>query len=292
MDPPAGFARRGPKNAHGLVGDTPIIYAEMDGVQVPCLLDTGSQVTMLKQSFFLHHFGQRGVKLKDASSWLSIRAANGLSVPYIGYAQLEVRVGSIQLPACGVVIVTDECLSGPPGLLGMNVIQDCWDHLFKEPRPDGRPEPPQATMAGQEAWCRALKLVEEGERFASPEGRVGYVRLMTRRPVKIPPNSEILLYGRTRPGPKREDYECIIEPLCSHPGVSCARTLFTVRRGRVVVKLRNISLSPAYVYRNQRVGEVWYVKPSDAILQPEVNLVWVGQQTVEVSRVLNQLRIC
>lgn len=31
------------------------------------------------------------------------------------------------------------------------------------------------------------------------------------------------------------------------------------------------------------MGEVWYVKPTDAVLQPEVNMFWVGQQTVEVS---------
>lgn len=283
MDQPAGFERRGPRDADGLVGDTPIIYAMMDGIEVPCLLDTGSQVTMMKQSFFFHHFGQQGTKLRDASSWLAIRAANGLSVPYIGYARLEVCVGSVKLPSCGVVIVNDDCLSGPPGLLGMNVIQDCWDHLFKEPRPGVQPAPLQATSAGQEAWCRALKMVEDGERFASPDGRIGYVRLTNRHPVKIPANSEVLLCGRTRPGPKREDYECIIEPLCVYPGVSSARTLATVRRGRVIIKLRNIGSSPVYVYRNQRVGEVWYVKPTDAILQPEVNMAWVGQQTVEVS---------
>ncbi|KAL2097871.1 hypothetical protein ACEWY4_007078 [Coilia grayii] len=224
-----------------------------------------------------------GTKLKDASSWLAIRAANGLSVPYIGYACLEVCISSVRLPSCGVVIVNDDCLSGPPGLLGMNVIQDCWDHLFKGAGLGAQPAPLQATTAGQEAWCRALKMVEEGERFASPDGRVGYVRLTNRHPVKIPANSEVLLCGRTRPGPRREDYECIIEPICVHPGVSSARILATVRRGRVMVKLRNVGLNPVYVYRNQRVGEVWYVKPTDAVLQPEVNMSWVGQQMVEVS---------
>lgn len=244
MDRPAGFERSGPRDAHGLVGDTPIIYAVMDGIQVPCMLDTGSQVTMMKQSFFLHHFGQQGTKLKDASSWLAIQAANGLSVSYIGYARFEVCIGSVRLPSCGVVIVNDNCLSGLPGLLGMNVIQDCWDHLFKGPGSGAQPAPLQATTAVQEAWCRTLKMVEEGERFASPDGQVGYVRLTNRHPVKIPANSEVLLCGRTWPGPRREDYDCIIKPMCVHPGVSSARILATVRRGHVMVKLRNIRLDP------------------------------------------------
>lgn len=54
---------------------------------VPCPLDTGSRVTMLAQSFFTLYFGDRGIHLRDASSFLTIHVANGLCIAYLGSAR-------------------------------------------------------------------------------------------------------------------------------------------------------------------------------------------------------------
>lgn len=49
-----------------------MVEVEMEGIMVPCLLDIGSQVTMLTQSFFALHFGGHGIRLSDASSFLTV----------------------------------------------------------------------------------------------------------------------------------------------------------------------------------------------------------------------------
>lgn len=53
----------------------------MDNVNVPCLLDTGSMVTTVTESFFNKYLSY--VKKQDCE-WLGLKATNGLDIPYIG----------------------------------------------------------------------------------------------------------------------------------------------------------------------------------------------------------------
>ncbi|KAL2089149.1 hypothetical protein ACEWY4_016048 [Coilia grayii] len=41
-------------------------------------------VSMMRQDWFEEHFGQHGQRLKDLTSWLKLRAANGKEIPYLG----------------------------------------------------------------------------------------------------------------------------------------------------------------------------------------------------------------
>ena len=51
----------------------------MGGVSVPSLLDTGSMVTTMSESFFRNYFKE--AELKETSNWLYLKAANGLEIP-------------------------------------------------------------------------------------------------------------------------------------------------------------------------------------------------------------------
>ena len=62
------------------IGPQPVITVLMGGVPVDCLVDSGSQVTMVEQRLFDKHL--RTPYARGAGSWLEITAANGLSVPY------------------------------------------------------------------------------------------------------------------------------------------------------------------------------------------------------------------
>lgn len=66
---------------------------DVQGQQVPCLLDTGSQVTMFSQSLFQQHFGVEGIQDPSSIPWLTLKAANGLQIPYVGYAVLDFTIG-------------------------------------------------------------------------------------------------------------------------------------------------------------------------------------------------------
>lgn len=66
----------------------------MAGVEVPCLVDTGSMVFTMTESFFREYFESSGEERIKACRWLRLNAANGLGIPYIGYLTL-IFVGSL-----------------------------------------------------------------------------------------------------------------------------------------------------------------------------------------------------
>lgn len=71
---------------------------------VPCLIDTGSMVTTVTESFFYKHFSH--LQKKDCK-WLGLKAANGLDIPYSGYIELDIFVLGQRIPGRGILIVRD-----------------------------------------------------------------------------------------------------------------------------------------------------------------------------------------
>lgn len=118
-----------------LVGDCPVVEVLVQGLAIPCILDTGSQVTLFSQALFNEHFQTEQMRATREISWLSLRAANGLQLPYVGYALLDFEVSVVQLPSKGVLIVDDTFLPSSHAILGMNVINHCWEALFQGTHP-------------------------------------------------------------------------------------------------------------------------------------------------------------
>lgn len=108
------------------------------GVSVPCLIDTGSMVSTITESCFVQHFEPWGQDRLRSCSWLQLRAANGLSIPYIGYVELDVQLCGKLVPRCGVLVVRDPpggLRLRAPGVLGMNVLKRCYQELFGQHGP-------------------------------------------------------------------------------------------------------------------------------------------------------------
>ncbi len=98
-----------------------------------CLVDTGSMVTTVTESCFTTYFKPWGPERLLSCQWLQLRAANGLSIPYIGYLELDIELCGRVLSGCGVLVVRDPPggLAGRvPGVLGMNVLGRCYQEVF------------------------------------------------------------------------------------------------------------------------------------------------------------------
>lgn len=52
----------------------------MDGVNVPCLVDTGVMVSTVTESFFYHQFEAWDQEELESCHWLELRTANGLPI--------------------------------------------------------------------------------------------------------------------------------------------------------------------------------------------------------------------
>lgn len=104
---------------------------EIEDTVIPCLLDTGSIVSTISESFYNKYL--RNIPIVR-EKLITLRAANGLEIPYIRYIKCEIFMRSInkKLDGMGILIVKDtQGKRDVPGILSMNIIQECRE-LFKE----------------------------------------------------------------------------------------------------------------------------------------------------------------
>lgn len=116
----------------------PHLDVSIGGVLIPCLIDTGFMVSTVTETFFVRHFEAQGLDRLRSCQWLQLRAANGLSIPYVGYLELEVDLCGKTLPGCGILVIKDlpgTTGSRVPGVLGMNVLGRCYRELFGQHGP-------------------------------------------------------------------------------------------------------------------------------------------------------------
>lgn len=118
---------------HKLVGHCPTLTVYLQGVPVTAVIDSGSQVSTVTETFFKKSL--KNISLRTATP-LSLRAANGLAIPYNGYFITDLEVNKEELRDKGFLVIKDPVgVSTPPCLLGMNVLQDLTTlaHLIKPP---------------------------------------------------------------------------------------------------------------------------------------------------------------
>ena len=112
------------------VGVSPTLEIKIGGVSVKCLVDTGSMVSTITEDFFRTFLKPTGTDLVTKGLWLSLwTCATGLSIPYIGYLEIDVKVKNVNLPKMGIIVVENsnnrehfEQKQLVPMVLGMNIL--------------------------------------------------------------------------------------------------------------------------------------------------------------------------
>lgn len=107
-------------------GDCFTIDVLIDGVKTSCLLDAGSEVTTISESYFREHFEGTDSALSSAK-WVRLRAANGIEIPVVGCLEADIECMDKLLRGRCVFVLRESCSSANekkavPGILGMNVI--------------------------------------------------------------------------------------------------------------------------------------------------------------------------
>ncbi|XP_063776372.1 uncharacterized protein LOC134917549 [Pseudophryne corroboree] len=110
------------------VSQCPVVQVCINGVSMPALLDTGSQVTTIQATQFEQHWTEEQM-FPSTSTLINPIASNGHCIPCKGYWEAEIQIGRTVLPQQGFIITTVQDDGLPPVIVGMNVLRNCCEEL-------------------------------------------------------------------------------------------------------------------------------------------------------------------
>ena len=231
----------------------------------------------MQQSLFDEYFSP--AKLGKSPLFFKLKAANGLDIPYSGYAVLDLELEEIKVPGRGVVIVKDEHCTKPL-IIGMNVVNACWHALFKLPGKTVFSQKQERAI-----WRDAFAACQHVEASTNEDGSLGYVWPISKQRVRVPARSEVVVWGRARKGPRGADFEALVEAIPDERGLGVARALVRVRGGRVPIRLCNPHPYSLVVGRYQKLGKLYPVDAADVRGSRDLSLSLGEDGTVEVALV-------
>ena len=255
----------------------------MGGVKVPCLIDTGSMVSTVTESFFQQHFEPWGPERLKSCSWLQLRAANGLSIPYLGYLELDVKLCGKLILQCGVLVVKDLPGSASlqaPGVLGMNVIQKCYQELFVQHG---------LSLFKLSSVAQAPQLVTQALQKChqvttqTPQELIGRVKVRGRRACRIA--GGVMRIVSATCSEQCSDTTVLFEPLDSGlpAGLLASPSLVRVVNGTAYIPIVNVGSVEVLLYPRTVVGnleKVNVVSLPAGIVEVPSTVATVQSQTV------------
>jgi len=187
------------------VGECPEVDIRIGDVPLRCLLDTGSNVSTLTESFFRDHLHGEEGDMHYTAKWLKLTAANKLPLPYLGYVELEVQVMGLTIPECGFLIIKDDDTSEPdsslPGIVGMNIAKRCRQLILSEF---------DTAIRGEldSGWREACSRVQEAELVE----KMSTARVAGKHKVYVPASSVATVYARGRKMQFKGEATMLLEP--------------------------------------------------------------------------------
>lgn len=231
------------------VGKCPEVDVRIDGVPVRCLLDTGSNVSTLTESFFRENLHGEDKDLHCTYKWLRVTAANKLPLPYLGYVELDIQVMGLTVPECGFLIVRDGDSAGPdltpPGIIGMNITQRCRELALTEF---------DTTLGGklESVWREAFTRVQEVELGKT----MSTARVSGKCKVHVPAASVTTVYARANKKATDPNAWLLLEPGTTPlpSGLIPIPTLVSSRSRVFPVQVVNFSQEDVWLAPKVRLG--------------------------------------
>lgn len=161
----------------------------IEGNNVSCLLDTGSQVTTVPRSFHQQYLLTH--EIKPLFELLEVEGANGQSVPYLEYIGLNVvfpqeSLGvKAEVPTLALIVRDVPTASQSLVLIGTNTLDVLYETYY-----DTTTDMQPSTSHGYKAVLKILELRHKQSR----DGSRGLVTMHGKDPQLIPAgNSKVLL---------------------------------------------------------------------------------------------------
>lgn len=211
-------------------------------------------VSTITESCFLQHFEPWGQDRLKSCQWLQLRAANGLTIPYVGYLELDVKLCDRVVSGCGVLVVRDPpggMCKDIPGVLGMNILGRCYQDLFGQ---HGTALFELPIVAQSPSVLQALQHCQQVSTKSSD--LAGNVRVRGHRACRIPGGTMKLVTATCSSqfsGPT-----VLFEPSESGlpAGLLASPALVRVTRGTVWVPIVNVGTVDVVLYPTTVIGSL------------------------------------
>ncbi len=240
----------------------------------------------ITESCFLTNFEFWVQEQLRSCHWLQLRAANGLSILYIGYLELDVEFcGRVDL-GCGVLVVKDPpggLCAQVPGVLGMNILSRCYQELFGQ---HGMSlfDLPVVSQAPSSVYQALQHCHHFDSQLVSDQG--GRVKVRGRRACRIPGGTIKLVVVTC--SAQYSSGTILFEPLDSGlpAGLLASPSLVPVDRGTAYVPVVNVGTVDVVLYARTVIGtvnQVYVVSLPPEVTEVQVVSARVSTQAVQVS---------
>ena len=178
-----------------MVGSNNESVIVIEGIETKALLDTGSCVSTMCQSFYDEHL--KHLPLNPVEDILRLECADGSFMPYTGYIQVQMSTSGIpseHVQECIFLIVPDTDYSKDvPLLIGTNILDELLLHCKSE-----LGENFLQNSALHTSWYLAFRcMVVRQRELKKNKNRLAFIRSAEPRHITIPANSCVTIKGIT-----------------------------------------------------------------------------------------------
>ena len=261
----------GPK----LVGETNEVLISINGIEVKALLDTGSCVSAIAESFYLTHL--QHLELQPIGDILNIECADGKNLPYKGYIEVELAITS-GLPKatpqhCLLLVTPDTSYSSStPIIIGTNVLNE----LLEECQNNFGPQYLQRAKLFFPWYLSFRCMAIRARALKHSNGRIAVVKSASSEKITIHPNQSIDVVGYVD---KELDYPNTtvmlqeVKDSILYPNVDVDPTVVQYKykgNGQILVSLSNITTQTVTIPPRALLCEMQPVTVVDDVIDKHV----------------------
>ena len=194
----------------GLVGPRCVSTVYVGDVRCESILDTGSQVRTISETFHSRHLAS--LPIKPISHLLEVEGAGGQPVPYQGYVEVLLTFPSSvtgmeeQLTALALIVPECQFNSRIPVLVGTNVLLQLYQCGIDHDRP--------TFLRRSDSFALLLHHVAQ---LHENETKTCPVKLHGKKPITVPARHKLCVFGDVRVGNGNPHNSFILEPPESFP---------------------------------------------------------------------------
>lgn len=264
----------------GLVGTRCTARIQIEGREVNCLLDTGSQVTTIPKSYYDKYLCKH--PMKSLEHFLEVEGANGQAVPYLGYVELNLKFPEsflgVEAEVPTLALIVPDLTNIPQILIGTNSL----DVLYADCTQRGRGAI-KSLCYGYQAVINVLQK----RKWQASSGTVRCVKLKGNQQEVVPAGCTVVLDGLIHvTGPLFEKWVSVEPPTTSSlPGgllvASCLHSLPSRQRfAQLPVVVRNDTQTDLVIPPKTVIAEVHAVQ---RVMKKEFSKVDAGSEKMEPS---------